>query len=382
MSTYKRGGVYWIDFQWHGQRIQRSARTASKRVAREFEGELKDELSRLDRGGKPRRTFDEAVKRFVADHFPNLKPKSQERYVTSLTMLAPHFIDSYLDAIGREAMSNYESARRKRGTSSPTIRRDLACLSSMMSCAVDWEWLEVNPVPSFLRARSRKKALRESEPRRRYLSDVEYEALMEHAGEYLKPMIAFAVHTGLRLQEQLSLMRSQISEERREILITDSKNDAPRVVPLDDVSLRISLQSIPYISTPWVFHKKNGERYFKLTRGLVGAAKRAGIKDLRWHDLRRTFGSWKLQAGVPLEIVSKLLGHKNITQTVRSYAFLNTKQLHDAVRGVPTKSTTGHPDSAPNVIGHYEETLVISGGSVGSGGRTRTADTRIMIPVL
>ena len=69
-----------------------------------------------------------------------------------------------------------------------------------------------------------------------------------------------------------------------------------------------------------------------MTRGLAGAAKRAGIKDLRWHDLRRTCGCRLLQEHrMRMEEVAKWLGHQSMGQTERAYAFLEVDDLHAAM---------------------------------------------------
>jgi integrase len=57
------------------------------------------------------------------------------------------------------------------------------------------------------------------------------------------------------------------------------------------------------------------------------AAHRAGIKDLRWHDLRRTAGCrWLQRDGRSMEEVSAMLGHATVTITQRSYAFLDLEK--------------------------------------------------------
>ena len=66
-------------------------------------------------------------------------------------------------------------------------------------------------------------------------------------------------------------------------------------------------------------------RYFKR------AADRAGVEDVTIHDLRRTCGSWMLQAGVSIAQVSKVLRHQNIAVTSKVYAHLAPEQVLDAV---------------------------------------------------
>ena len=73
---------------------------------------------------------------------------------------------------------------------------------------------------------------------------------------------------------------------------------------------------------PWVFCKKNGERYGNVRKAFEGAKRRAGIVGFRFHDLRHTFASHLVMAGVDLRTVQELLGHKSYEMTLR-YAHLS-----------------------------------------------------------
>lgn len=203
----------------------------------------------------------------------------------------------------------------------------MACLSSAFKCAVNWEWVDYNPVQAV-----DKRSVKEAPPRTRYLTEDEYLALIDHAGDYLKPMIKFAVSTGMRLEEQLSMTWEQVNLADNEIYIPVTKTGTPRTIPIPGPA-RLVLKGLPvHIHSPYVFCKKDGTRYGKMTRGLAGAAERAGIKDLRWHDLRRTFGSWMLQSGVDIHTVGRWMGHKSSAVTERAYAFMNTQNLHRAAQ--------------------------------------------------
>ena len=77
-TVYKRNSTYWVRFQWHGKEVRRSAHTTSKATAQQFLAGLLDEHHRLDRGGRPRRTYKEALERFTYDYLPTLKPSTQD----------------------------------------------------------------------------------------------------------------------------------------------------------------------------------------------------------------------------------------------------------------------------------------------------------------
>jgi integrase len=77
--------------------------------------------------------------------------------------------------------------------------------------------------------------------------------------------------------------------------------------------------------------------------GFNACARDAQLKDLHPHDLRRTFGSWLVQAGVGIERVSKLLRHGDVAITARVYAHLRPTDLAEAVAilNPPARSPTG-----------------------------------------
>jgi hypothetical protein len=89
-TIYKRSSTYWVRFQHHGKEVRRSAYTTSKATAQQFLAQLLDEHHRLDRGGRPRRTYKEALERFTHDYLLTLKPRTQERYGTSFRQLVTH----------------------------------------------------------------------------------------------------------------------------------------------------------------------------------------------------------------------------------------------------------------------------------------------------
>ncbi|MBI1182608.1 MAG: tyrosine-type recombinase/integrase [Alphaproteobacteria bacterium] len=341
-NIYKRGKVYWGRVTRKGREHRESLKTDDWATAKR---RLKDWITRLDAADwgdvQPMR-FDDAMIHFLGHHLPTLRPSSQRRYLTSIRMMTPYFEGRLLHDINHAAMADYEHRRRADGASAPTVRRDLACLSSMFeSVILDKEVEILNPVPTFMKKRKKRGNLKESPARIRYLSHDEEVALLNACSgrlKYLRLMIVFAIDTGLRLEEQLSLVHAQINHQRKEVTIKQTKSGVPRVVPLLPRSAQIAAQQpIPIRRPHYLFHKKStGDRYGKLTRGLASACKAAGIAELRWHDLRRTCGCRLLQDHrLSMDEVSKWLGHSSVKQTERAYAFLSVDQLHKRVGTIP-----------------------------------------------
>jgi integrase/recombinase XerD len=234
-TIYKRNSTYWVRFQWHGTEVRRSARTSSKATAQQFLAQLLDEHHRLDRGGRPRRTYEEALERFAHDYLPTLKPMTQVRYRTSFRQLAATFGTLYLDQITRGRLADYASARMKGGTKGATVRRDLAALSCLCSCAVAWDYIDTNPVKQFST-----RHIRESAPRTTYPTAEQVDRLVTKASPMAGRIIRFLAETGMRQEEVCGLEWSQVSIPRREVGLTKTKTSSPRVVPLSDAALGTS----------------------------------------------------------------------------------------------------------------------------------------------
>lgn len=272
-------------------------------------------------------TFEDAAALFEAEFLPHIKPMSARRYRFSLNNLSRSFAGLLLADISKGRLRTFIEKRRHEGVTDATIRRDLACLSSLFQFVKNFDWVKDNPVRDL-----DKRTVKEATPRHRYLTKDEEALLLRYAAPHLIPIIAFAIETGMRLEEQLSLEWSQVNLDRREISLYKTKTNAPRVVPLTDRALDILQNTRKHWDTPFVFHKADGSRYRRFTRGLAGAVRRSGIPHLKWHDLRRTCGCRLLQEyKVDIFKVSKWLGHASVMVTERAYAFLRVDDLHAAI---------------------------------------------------
>jgi len=161
-------------------------------------------------------------------------------------------------------------------------------------------------------------------------------------------LVFFFRFTGLRLDEALTLTNADVDLASDQVAVRQSKSDAGyRVVPIVP-ELR------PHIDA-WLDYTKRQGWYdphspFLVTRNgtamkaqyveqaLQRIGARAGlVRKLKPHTLRRTFGSYLLNKGVRLEVVSKLLGHANTAITERAYARLEDQTIRDEMM----KATSG-----------------------------------------
>ena len=86
------------------------------------------------------------------------------------------------------------------------------------------------------------------------------------------------------------------------------------------------------LGSPYVLCGDDGEPYRtgKIRSAFERATKKAKVKDLRFHDLRHDFASCLAQAGVDLNLIRELMGHKDLRTTIR-YAHLRPEHLREAV---------------------------------------------------
>jgi integrase len=328
-----RGGTE----HWH------ALETSVASVAQERVGKWLAELKAQSWGEKRAYLFDAAVDLFTERHLPRVKPSTRKRYVHSLMNLADHLAGKDLGKIGSAELVSYETARRKAGVTTSTIRRDLATLSVLFEEAIDAEWIAVNPVKPYLK-KAKRRGLVEAPPRTRYLS-LEEELTLIHAAremgkrrphtrDMLADFIGLSVDLGLRSDELLGLSWRDVHIDRHEVYVQPSraKSKVGRRVPILPRSLLLLRTMRRHPESLYVFWGEHGQRFREMWHAFQDAAAHAGIEDVTVHDLRRTCGCRLLQEHkLPMERVSKWLGHSSVKVTERHYAFLSIEHLHEAV---------------------------------------------------
>ena len=115
------------------------------------------------------------------------------------------------------------------------------------------------------------------------------------------------------------------------ILLDKTRNGERREIPINDTLRGVVHGTTRRLDVPHVFYDSGkGRAYQNVKRSFKTALKKAGIRDFNFHDLRHTFASQLVMAGVDITTVSKLLGHKSLTMTLR-YSHLAPNHLQNAV---------------------------------------------------
>jgi integrase len=206
---------------------------------------------------------------------------------------------------------------------------------------------------------------KENNSRVRYLSrgsGNEYERLYrvierdypEHLAEFV-----FGLNTGLRLGSQYSATHEMIDWTRGVLDIPRTKNGEAAHIHLNQAAKEAiwSLPSWRERKGPLFRNLRHPEKAVRSNdHWFKPALKKAGIEKFRWHDLRHVFATWLIQHGVPLERVAKLLGHKNLSMTMR-YAHLAPSQLHDDVERLATDTRIA---PSPNEVGSGQAKSLIN----------------------
>ena len=166
--------------------------------------------------------------------------------------------------------------------------------------------------------------------RTRFLSEPEIEALLKECPKHLKSIVQTALLTGMRKEEVLGLKWGRI--RNGPLYLTETKSGKGRQIPVNERLDEVlkELRRTNQLKSPYVFCDAEGRRFKNVKRSLAGACRRAGIEDFTFHDLRHTFASHLIMNGVGLKAVQELLGHADMTMTMR-YAHLSQDHLRDAV---------------------------------------------------
>ena len=236
--------------------------------------------------------------------------------------LVPAFGKKRLSEIRLEDIEAYHHADLARGAARGSANRRIILLRYMFNLALKWE------VPGVLKNPAKHVQLADPQnARERFLSPEEMVRLQQAVQDSPNKMLRFIVPalllTGMRKREVLDAKWADIDLQAKTWFLPDTKSGKPRVVHLSDALVGM-LQAMPRRGeTPWVFaNPATGKPFVSIFYAWNSARKRAGLADIRVHDLRHTFASLLINSSFELYDVMHALGHTQMRTTMR-YAHLS-----------------------------------------------------------
>lgn len=331
----KQSKSWWMSFTVDGKQYQKSTGTEDKKLAMKIYGKiltLITEKKWFDIDAARQHTFEDLMERYFNDHAPIHKENSSvQRDKDSHIHLKQVFSGLTLDKITPSLVIDYRNKRLTEGAAHSTVLNEIGLLRNAFNVAIrHWKWCRENPVSQV------KLGLK---PRHvdRWLTYEEEQRLLEaskgHLNGQLTDIIIFALNTGMRKSEILSLKIQDIDFQRRICTVMKSKNKEKRGIPLNASAMEVLIRRSKVIPiSGYIFATSNGTKIMprNLNRGFVKALTKAGIENFRFHDLRHTFATRLTQHGTDIYKIAKLLGHKDISTTQR-YAHHYPESLRDGV---------------------------------------------------
>lgn len=258
-------------------------------------------------------TFKQLSQMYLEDYAKHNKTSwRDDRYRLDANM-TPVFGDYILGDITSHHVERYKGKRLSDGVTRSTVNREITILKKMFNLAIDWGLASHNPV-------TRVRLFSENDTQKeRILTYAEEARLLDHSPDYLRPVLIIALNTGMRRGEILRLRWEDVDLDQGHIAVRKTKSGKDRLIP-------INAQVRDVFSFLWPLRGKSGlvfpnpatgKPYTEVKKSFKEACRKAKIDGLRFHDLRHTFASRLVEAGVDIVTIRDLLGHFSVKVTQR-----------------------------------------------------------------
>jgi integrase len=285
-------------------------------------------------GVRPPRVFEQAAAKFVRE---NQQKRSLRSDIERLRGLMPWIGQSRIDQLSMRNLQPWVEHRREEGVTAGTINHGLKIVRRILNlAATEWvdefgmTWLQAAPKIRLLMDRNK----RPPHP----LSWEEQDRMFRELPKHLAEMALFAVNTGCRDSEICGLRwawEQAVPALNTSVFVVPGrlvKNGEDRLILLNETAKSVVNAARDRHDTHVFVY--NGEPVTRMLNGAwLRARHRAGLEDVRVHDLKHTFGRRLRSAGVSFEDRQDLLGHRSGRITTH-YSAPELARLLDAANKV------------------------------------------------
>ena len=364
MAVFRRGKVYWYHFEFHGRRIQRSTgfknRTAAVRAEAKHKTELLERLAGFTRP-KPAPKFGDFVEQFLSWSKQQHRPKTYELHSGNCKTLKRFFRTKWLDEITQGMVEGFKVTRiqEKRWgerdeitVSGVTVNRALSTLRLIYNYAERCGFQVSNPVKhvTFFREVGRT----------RIVSPDEEQAYLANASQPLRDIAKIMLDTGMRPEEVFRIEKSHLDFVQQTIFNPFGKTPAARRKLTMTQNVLAVLKARSSLSkNSYVFPSPDKP---EKSIGCVRKAHKAAIRrakivpPFRLYDLRHTYASRAVMAGVDLPTLAALLGHTSVQMTMR-YVHPAEEHKREAAAKIERFNAASAIDLAAKSLGSLQKSL-------------------------
>lgn len=300
----------------------------ARRKAAEINSDIAKGLNpgEVKRGRKAELTFSDLFDAYLERHSKPNKRTWAEDESKYRTYLAKPLGSKKLSSIDRGSIATIHSNITKAGHGI-TANRVKALVSSIFGWAISAGLWETNPALGI--------KLNKEKSRDRFIQGDElprfFQALADEENETMRDYFLLSLLTGARRANVLAMQWADVNLDREEWRIKETKNGSPQIVTLSPEAVEVLRNRKPAEPCKFVFPGIGNKGHLvEPKKGWQRILTRAGIADLRIHDLRRTLGSWQAKTGASLAIIGKSLNHKN-QNTTAIYARLDLDPVRNSV---------------------------------------------------
>jgi len=336
---YRRGRVYWIKYYRNGRPYAETTHSDRKEVARRLLRRREGEISKGELPGIyfDRVRFEELAEDLLTDYRVNRR-KSLERAKIGINHLSEFFGGMRITEITSARIKTYIEKRMGEGLSHASINRELSALKRMFHLGAQCTPPKVGRVPYI-------PMLKERNVRKGFFEHGEFLALREALPPHLKPVVAFAYHSGWRKGEILGLTWDKVDLKQGIVRLDsgETKNDQGRTLCMNEELWKEmhALHAERRLGCPYVFHQEGRPiKGFRISWEKACAEVGLWAKDEKkgrmaptklFHDFRRTAIRNMIRAGIPERIAMSISGHRTRAVFDR-YNIVSQQDLREAAR--------------------------------------------------
>jgi site-specific recombinase XerD len=197
-------------------------------------------------------------------------------------------------------VEKYKKNRRDAGKAPATVNREIETLKNMMTIAVEWGYLQSNPIQSVKKYKlnNERDWILDTESEEKLLEECDKRP-QRKGGKYLRDLVELALYTGMRQAEIFNLKKGDVHLTDQFIFVSDSKNGETRNVPLNKTALAILEPRINNKKSDYIFCKNDGKKINELTNAFWTAVSEANLErfEIDKTGKKNVFGSASMICG-------------------------------------------------------------------------------------